>query len=212
MRVVVEGDDSSCLSRAGHHHSHVLANFFQVVDDVFVACVESNTHTRQVRALRERVQCNHTVRAVLQDALAGLGPGEFHVALVAEDGHTVRATPRSCSRKVVKGTGWIARRVNPQHERLGCVGRGDGREVEAATRVHRHSNRATAGENRPHLVGGIRHRGIQHHVAVGAAQLHVLRGRGNELFRANACCDLTNRDIDGESPTHPLAGSSTQRL
>ncbi len=52
-----------------------------------VAGVEPDPHPRQVRALRQRVQRQHPVGAVLDDARRRALPGELGVALVGEHRH-----------------------------------------------------------------------------------------------------------------------------
>ena len=158
------------------------------------------------------MQRHHAVETVLQDALARAAPREFHIALVAEHGYAVRATPGSRSRKIVERARRVARRIHPQHECACGVRRADGRQVEPAGGVHRHGDAAATRERGAHFVGRIRHGRIQHGVAVGAAQLHVLRCGGDELFAAHARRHLRERHVDAEAPLHPRAGGGAQRF
>ena len=158
------------------------------------------------------MQRHNTIEPVLHDALACALPGKFHITLVAEHRHTVSTTPCSRSTKIIEGSGRVARRVHPQHQRAAGVVGTDGTQVETALRIHRHGDRSTAGERRTHFIGRIRHRRKQHRVTVRAAQLHVLRGRGDELFRANTGRHLGEGHIDRESSLHPLSSGTAQRF
>ena len=73
MVVVVEGDDGGGLGGSRHHHPDVLAHLLQVVDELGVAGVEPDANPGQVRSLRQRVDGDDAVGAVLQDRLAA-GP------------------------------------------------------------------------------------------------------------------------------------------
>ena len=210
MRIVVQRHHTGCLCGAGHHHAHVLAYFFQVVDDVGIAGIKRHTHACQIGTLRQRVQRDHTIKAVLQHALTFTIPGELHVALVAEHRYPVCATPHGSSGEVVEGSGWVARRIHPQHECAGGVGCTDRRQVEPAAGVHWHCDGATPSERCAHLVRGICHGWKQHGVTVGATKFHVLRGGSDELLGPNACGNLTQRNVDLEPSLHPIVSGFAQ--
>ena len=48
VSVVSERDDTRCLCRPGHHHADMLANFFQIVDNVGIARIERHAHTGKI--------------------------------------------------------------------------------------------------------------------------------------------------------------------
>ena len=212
MCVVIERHHTGCLRGPGHHHAHVLANFFQIVDDVGVAGVKRHSHTSQVGSLRQRMQSHHAVKAVLHDAFTGLVPGEFHIALVAEHRHAMGAPPACSSTEIIEGPGGVARRVDPQHE---CTSRIIGcncRQIQPAGSSHRHGDRSAASQDCTHFIGRIRNSRKQHGVAVWSAQLHVVRCGGNEFFRTNTHRNLGAGHIDIKATTHPVARCTTQRF
>ena len=83
------------------------------------------------------------------------------------------------------------------------VGRSDRGEVERTVGVGRHRDRPATGQDRAHLVGRVRHRRIQHGVAVGSPQAQPLRQRPDELLGPDAGADLGDRHGDVEAPTDP---------
>ena len=97
-----------------------------------IAGVEAHPHAGQVRSLGERVDRHHPVEAVLEDRAGRPGPGELGVALVGEDRHAPRPSPRRLRGQVAQAPGGIGGRVRPQHEGAVGVGLGDGVEIEAA--------------------------------------------------------------------------------
>ena len=53
MLVVVEGDDTCGLRRAGHEQADVLAHLLQVRDQLTITGIEADTKAGQVRTLRQ---------------------------------------------------------------------------------------------------------------------------------------------------------------
>ena len=112
------------LHRAGDHEAGVLADLGEVGDQLPVAGVEPGPRPGQVRSLRQRVDGQHAVGAVFEDRARRAVPGELDVALVGQHGHAVGPPPGRDRAEVVEAAGRVARRVHPQAQRPGGIGRG----------------------------------------------------------------------------------------
>ena len=161
-----------------------------------VARVEADAQTGRVRALRERVHRHHPTQAVFEDGAGAVGPRELHVALVAEHGHAVVATPGRGGAEVGQLAGGVAGGVDPEAEGAGRVGLGQVAQVG-----ERHG--PASGQHRAHLVGRVADRGVEHGVAIGRAQLQPLRQRGHELRGPDARGQRVAGHVDTQPPSHP---------
>ena len=149
--------------------------------------------------------------ARLQDRAWWPIPGELDVALVTEHGDVTRPTPLGRRLEVVDLAGGISRRVHPQRKRSPGIVLVDRRQVDTELVVDGHRNRATAREDRAHLISRIRERWVEDRVAIGRSKFQVLGQARNELLRADAGRHLVDRDLDPEPTLHPSRCGLAQR-
>ena len=116
-------------------------------------------------------------------------PGELRVALVGEHGHPVRPAPGGLGAEIAQAAGRVGRRVRPQQQGPGGVGRRRWRPRSRPPSRPGGGGTGTArqpGQLGAHGVGRVRHRRVEHGVALGLAQAqHVGRG-GDQLLRPDA--------------------------
>ena len=176
----------------------MLAHGAEELDQLGVAGVEADPDAGQVGALGEGVHGDHAVGAVLEHRAGRAVPGELGVALVGEHGDAVGPPPgRLRTRGRPRPPVGFEGEFDQSSRARARVGRVDGVEIEAAEPPGRGRDRdgAAPGQLRPHGVGRIGHRGVQHRVPVRLAQPEQVRHRGHELLRPDAGGDRRRRDV-----------------
>ena len=137
-----ERDRRGVLDRTGDHETGVAADRGKVRDEVRIAREESDPEPGEIRPLRERVDGDHAFGPMGEDRPPGAVPGELDVALVGEDRHAPRPSPRGRGRHVLELTSGVAGAVEPETQRPGHV------RVARSTRGPC-SRRAATGPGRP---------------------------------------------------------------
>ncbi len=110
---------------------------------------------------------------------------------------------RPCPRDVATAPVGLLGSLSQSSEGAVGVGGIDAVEVEVPLVVDGHRHRAHPGEERAHLVGGVRHRGIEHGVARRVAQRQHPRQRRHHLLGADARDHVVDGERTAEAAFHP---------
>src|SRR3546814_3971901 len=95
----------------------VLADRTQVGDQLEVAGVEAGAAAGEVGPLRQRMDGQDALDAVVQDRAGRPVPGEGDVALVGQDRDPTATAPLGRRPEVVEAAGGVAGGVDPQADR-----------------------------------------------------------------------------------------------